>query len=812
MDIGQCLTQYGFKMESHLLMTCTIAIDVNIREMNSDALEMAELTFKHHVHRYQEIFEALMEGKDEEYRSKLASAWYYVAYSNPITPIGLDAPVLSFPWIIKDSGFMKLSSPKSSKSLVDLIAQDLKNWFISPIETEPSETTNLIDTLSQKLFLLNQIEGILKDPASMNSEMKVCLREFLLTDQILLTIPSIDSITVKILKAFPSAIVKESSDSITVTIESTCLVIKNEDSSDIPDRSKEFSSQLAYFKGYLCLKLSFEYPIDEYMNLEDLSKICSPLDAFEELVSIEEIPKALRNWMNWILNGNDISLFKELSRGILDALDEMIKDPRDSNESGTRINLLRIQHCLMRTCSIKTTLKVIKSFKSGGLKTSIIKTILKNPRILRQISSKSSILSPTGNGIYVQGASKMIFMGSNGEGDLLKFEIYEGRRQIAHLTKVCYKISLKNAQLASTVEDSFAFNEFWTHLHRQFHYLRKFGGPEYGNLQASVKLGRIYATELPRMFMDQPVSIWLARVAQDKAFKSSKWGRKKQGNGEKEKLEFKDANFDMLKFNPRNDSLVDETISSNRVTQSLQSLLESAESGETSNKDSKDACESTNNSANNNTTSRKSKTFGNMSTAFETAVDEEIAMKFLKFGQFQKETTLHVSLTCYDESSNTNTSFNLHYNSENELTAIGQRGLRWAVIDILSNESRDLRISLNSHNSRKENLGFTIFTNGIVERTAENLGFKVKDEFKSNPTIYARYQEGFTTVLREDFTLIVRKITESIGVDPISGQFAISQEKWEIEAKMNLDWDEIHDYQYRDQLIQTLWEISRRFK
>ena len=61
-------------------------------------------------------------------------------------------------------------------------------------------------------------------------------------------------------------------------------------------------------------------------------------------------------------------------------------------------------------------------------------------------------------------------------------------------------------------------------------------------------------------------------------------------------------------------------------------------------------------------------------------------------------------------------------------------------------------------------------------------------------------------------SLIVRKITESIGVDPISGQFAISQEKWEIEAKMNLDWDEIHDYQYRDQLIQTLWEISRRFK
>ena len=32
MDIGQCLTQYGFKMESHLLMTCTIAIDVNIRK------------------------------------------------------------------------------------------------------------------------------------------------------------------------------------------------------------------------------------------------------------------------------------------------------------------------------------------------------------------------------------------------------------------------------------------------------------------------------------------------------------------------------------------------------------------------------------------------------------------------------------------------------------------------------------------------------------------------------------------------------------------------------------------------------------
>lgn len=807
MDIGQCLTQYGFKQESHLLMACTIAIDVNISEMNSDALEMAELTLKHHIHRYQEIFESLMQGKDEECRSKLISAWYFVSYSDPITPIGLDGPILSFPWIIKNAKNQLVSShpSKSPNSLIDLIAKDLKNWFVNQVETETSESTNLIDTLSQKLFLLNQIEGILSDPSTSNSELKVCLREFLLTGQIILTFPSINLISGKILKAYPTAVIKESADSVVITIEATSLVIKKEDSTVVvsADRSREFSSQLEYIKSYLCFKLSAECPIAQYMEFSSLS-FCSPLESFGALVSIHEIPKALRNWMNWILAGNDLDLYKEISRGIIESLDKMIR----SDESESRINLLRIQHCLMRTCSVKTTLRVIKSLKAGGPKTSIIKAILKNPRILRQISSKSSNLAPTGNGIYVQGAAKLIFIGSNGEGDLLRFEIYEGKRQIHHLTKICYKISLKTPQILSRAEDSFAFNEFWTHLHRQFHYLRKFGGSEYGNLLASVKIGRIYATELPRMFMDQSVSIWLARVAQDKSFKSSKWGRKKNSNGNSA-VEFKEMDFDNLKCNPRKDSMVDETISSNRVTQSLQSLLEAAERDGAVQEEQEKEARGTG-------TSKKSKSFGNLSTAFESAVDEEIALKFLKMGQFKTESTLQVGLTCYDESSNTNTSFQLHYNEANDLISIGQRGLRWAVIDILSENSSpsnngDLRISLNSSNSRTENLNSTIFSNGIVEKGADNL-LKVKDDFKTNSTIYARYQEGYSTVLREDFSLIVRKITESVGVDPISGHFAISQEKWEIEAKMNLDWDEIHDYQYRDQLILTLWEISRRFK
>ena len=261
-------------------MACTIAMDVSIREMNSDALEIADVTFKHHLHRYREIFESLMQGKDDECRRKFNSAWYYVSYSDPITPIGLEVPILSFPWIIQDLKYKNQIVPESSNSLIGLIAEDIKNWFVAPHETESSESTNLIDSLSQNLFFLNQIEGILSD--SSKAELKVCLKEFLITGQIILTFPSINLITGKILKAFPSAVVQETSDSVNITIEATSLTIVKEDCASISDRRKEFSSQLEYIKSYLCFKLSAEYPIDLYTKMTELA-VCSPFEKLAEL-------------------------------------------------------------------------------------------------------------------------------------------------------------------------------------------------------------------------------------------------------------------------------------------------------------------------------------------------------------------------------------------------------------------------------------------------------------------------------------------------------------------------------------------------
>ena len=121
------------------------------------------------------------------------------------------------------------------------------------------------------------------------------------------------------------------------------------------------------------------------------------------------------------------------------------------------------------------------------------------------------------------------------------------------------------------------------------------------------------------------------------------------------------------------------------------------------------------------------------------------------------------------------------------------------------------RILISSQNTRTENLESTIFSTGIIERD-QNGQMRVKEAFRSNPTIYARFQDGHSAVLRDDFTLIIRKITEAVGVDPNTGLFAITQEKWEVEAKMVLDWEEISDYPYRDQLILTLWAISRKLK
>ena len=222
MDIGQCLTQYGFRMESHLLMNCTISSGMSIREMSSDALEIAQLTIQHHAKRYQEYFDSLAD--DKETGEKIASAWYYAAYSDPITPAGLDAPILSFPWVIKNLSTRNIKSKSCPCSTDNLIARDLKEWFLGREEVAESESTLLVDILSQKLALLHQIKSSLED-----QNCKVCLREFLLTRSIILfSNMNFDQLKFKICKAFPAAIIKSLNDSDTlVTIDSNSFIFSS---------------------------------------------------------------------------------------------------------------------------------------------------------------------------------------------------------------------------------------------------------------------------------------------------------------------------------------------------------------------------------------------------------------------------------------------------------------------------------------------------------------------------------------------------------------------------------------------------------
>ena len=823
MDIGQCLTQYGFRMESHLLMNCTISSGMSIREMSSDALEIAQLTIQHHAKRYQEYFDSLAD--DKETGEKIASAWYYAAYSDPITPAGLDAPILSFPWVIKNLSTRNIKSKSCPCSTDNLIARDLKEWFLGREEVAESESTLLVDILSQKLALLHQIKSSLED-----QNCKVCLREFLLTRSIILfSNMNFDQLKFKICKAFPAAIIKSLNDSDTlVTIDSNSFIF----SANCLGRRIEFSSPQAYLTIYLLKKFK-SYNLCEFFGseckAEKLDETERSLNSFGDLVNIEEVPKMLRIWLDWISAADD-SVYLEVSSNLLRAMERMIE-----SESEFRVEMLRNYHSLLRSCRINS---ILTGNTSKSLNASIVRTIIKNPRILRQAGfGCENLVGPTGSSIYVQGASKLIFIGSTGEADVLNFGIHEGRKHIRHLSTTCYKISLSTPQLIA--DDAFAFNEFWAHLHRQFHYLRKFGGPEYGQLRVGVKLGEIYAIQLPRMFMEQTVNIWLARVALDKTFKSSKWGRKIKNRNNQKSVDADDYDINdekvidqsessgtflrrdlsQFKCNPRNNECADDdVISSSRATQSLQAFLDTVMKNPKSENDNE----------NNNVSeivkrppgskTKSSKAFGNMSTAFETAVDENVAMKFLKMGNFKTETNLQVSLTCYDGQSNANSSLQLTFDEENRLKGIGQRGLRWVVVDVLSPKDKkdnnfdlDARITISSVNSREENLEGTIFSDGIVE-VDSNKVLKVCESFRSNPTIYARLQEGHSAVLRDDFSLIVRKITEAIGVDPTTGLFALTQEKWEIEAKMILDWEEIHDYQYRDQLILSLWSISRRLK
>jgi hypothetical protein len=189
-----------------------------------------------------------------------------------------------------------------------------------------------------------------------------------------------------------------------------------------------------------------------------------------------------------------------------------------------------------------------------------------------------------------------------------------------------------------------------------------------------------------------------------------------------------------------------------------------------------------------------------------------------RFNFDSSQDSLKVSLTCYDEEANVNASLNLRYSLDGKLNRIRRRGLRWMVCDVSSDAFDSCRISISSATSVNEELlneEVSIFSDGVVSLVDQEIDdschkFRVKESFRSNQSIFCRSEKVYSCALTENFTLNLCKITESFGVDPKTGLFALNREKWEIEGKLNrLDLEGIiESYRVRDRLIHSLWSIS----
>jgi hypothetical protein len=84
------------------------------------------------------------------------------------------------------------------------------------------------------------------------------------------------------------------------------------------------------------------------------------------------------------------------------------------------------------------------------------------------------------------------------------------------------------------------------------------------------------------MFIEQPVNIWLTRVAMEKYFRKSNIRRKQtgdEGKAQAVKSSPTSIQIDLSRFkcNPRSHEGVDDDISSDKCAESLQSLLNSVE-------------------------------------------------------------------------------------------------------------------------------------------------------------------------------------------------------------------------------------------
>lgn len=400
------------------------------------------------------------------------------------------------------------------------------------------------------------------------------------------------------------------------------------------------------------------------------------------------------------------------------------------------------------------------------------------------------------SGLFMEGASRVLFSRGRTGKDALMFDIYHGRRRPQHETAQCYT-ARPQLPVMEGRWSSYCRSAFYNHSFRQLIKLGSVGADSavFGDVRAHIRLGRLYFTHLPRLFLEEgAASVDLLERALQKAYHSVDRATCRS------LLRNSDSTIS-TSFEPVKPEQVDEiedSIAVESIPQTIQEILDAQFARQNQTDKSKELP----------VNKRRRTTSSPMTSSFEPHVEnvELVKRLLLDCGIIQStiaestNSTVMVSCELFDVSAGQVRAVQVTYNDDDLLVPIKitSRPLRWLCVDLVSNEGMDGRFSINS----TKKMSVESVPKLIEADTDGHLKFLLP--FSDQQRIFIRRQLSTTYSMTSPFfpNLVLSQVTEMDQCDPLTGRFHHTTTKWEVDlVDRSLQFAHFSDPSFVDRLL-----------
>lgn len=843
---------------------------------------------KRKVKTLQDGFRAAVKSHDPVEQAQIASAWYFVAYSEPYRPSGLKTPVLSFPWILGPT--LLANYKEEDKDMVQFIEQASIQFAIGKDCLAQAEKLLGDDHVS--LFMeRHQFRVLLESNIKARLQVEGKSVKFMHVGSSVTGVFSRSS-DCNLIASLPESVsftqdlYPAVAEMFRVTLQNDQIVHKGKPFAFVIGHDSSGSQQAMFIRSCLTAHpqlFAFLIVIQRWARAQNIvrrSSYHTGLVSSTQLSSLvlmflleslgleRPLPRDMEmnserprdtdmnseqeyNWISSLVGSlpallDDSSLVAKIGESFLAFVRLMAFTPEpeiadmfhrsyclEATVNGDLIVSLREHffkaiHLLSQTLTVSSLWNTIVS---SEVEQEI--NISRRPNLFRRPGPSSAV--------FMEGSSVLLFEAAESDLDRVGFEMYQLRRRYQHAQAQCFMPLLQDRNHLSGLKSSGkTYSDYFAHAIRQFDLARRHGSSDLGVLKMSIKFGNLYVTHLPKMFLEEGMSANIENTR-----RALMLGYKSITPDLSKKLLVDSGAISQLSH-PKEDEPSTAEAAEKKAIPTPASIIKKADEAEEGDGPELKSLKAV---------AKKKQNLTPMTSSFEPHVhsDSGIRQLIADLGMRPEETLSGyvASLTLFNAATDTNTDFQVMYDSSMNFVRLSDRPIRWMIIDLKSQdaEKQDLRLSLTSRRKidqlNEDDFMIKLIKSGIVQfiedkEVTEQISqrgniLKVRPEFLANERLFIRssHQERFiptaTTIdrllaqcpalasvsrnLLQSLVLRISWVSEFSEHDPATGRYPFGPiEKIEAEVDFRLDWAEMMQPGQVQECVQILYHLGYLLK